>query len=126
MRAITNDVWRFRNVNEFESLYMVICSSYIYLIIDKKIFRSSRPGVFCKKVVLMNFANFTGKHLCESLFLIKLEAWGLQLYLKRDPVQLFSYEFCEISKNTFFKRTPPVAASEYHLSIKNIVKNLRN
>ena len=64
---------------------MVICSSYIYLIIDKKIFRSSRPGVFCKKGVLRNFANFTGKHLCESLFLIKLEARGLQLYLKRDP-----------------------------------------
>ena len=85
MRAITNDVWRFRKVNEFESLYVVICSSYIYLIIDKKIFRSSRPGVFCKKGVLRNFANFTGKHLCESLFLIKLEAGGLQLYLKTDP-----------------------------------------
>ena len=25
--------------------------------------------------------------------------------------QVFSYEFCEISKNTFFHRTPPVAAS---------------
>ena len=26
--------------------------------------------------------------------------------------QVFSYEFCEISKNTFSYRTPPVAASE--------------
>ena len=26
---------------------------------------------------------------------------------------MFSCEFCEISKNTFFYRTPPVAASEY-------------
>ena len=25
------------------------------------------PEVFCKKVVLTNFANFTGKHLCWSL-----------------------------------------------------------
>ena len=25
--------------------------------------------------------------------------------------QVFSCEFCEISKNTFFKRTPPMAAS---------------
>ena len=28
--------------------------------------------VFCKKVVLRNFAKFTGKQLCQSLFLIKL------------------------------------------------------
>ena len=30
-------------------------------------YRSSRPEVFCKKVVLKNFASFTGKHLCQSL-----------------------------------------------------------
>ena len=29
---------------------------------------------------------------------------------------MFSCEFCEISKNTFFQRTPPVAASEWSLS----------
>ena len=27
---------------------------------------------------------------------------------------MFSCEFCEISKKTFFYRTPPVAAFEYH------------
>ena len=32
-------------------------------------FRSSRPEVFYKKDVLENFAKFTGKHLCQSLFL---------------------------------------------------------
>ena len=26
------------------------------------------PEVFCKKDVLRNFAKFTGKHLCQSLF----------------------------------------------------------
>ena len=35
--------------------------------------RSSRPEVFCKKGILRNFAKFTGKHLCQSLFLIKLQ-----------------------------------------------------
>ena len=39
--------------------------------------RSSRPEVFCKKVVLKNFAKFTEKHLCQSLFLIKLQAFTL-------------------------------------------------
>ena len=32
------------------------------------------PEVFCKKCALKSFANFTGKHLCWSLFLIKLQA----------------------------------------------------
>ena len=36
-------------------------------------YRSSRPEVFCKKVVLRNFAEFTRKHLCQRLFLIKLQ-----------------------------------------------------
>ena len=34
--------------------------------------RSSHPGVFCKKGALKNFAKFTGKHLCQSLFLNKV------------------------------------------------------
>ena len=35
--------------------------------------RSSRPVVFCKKVVLRNFAKFTGKHLCQYLFFNKVD-----------------------------------------------------
>ena len=62
-------------------------------------FTSSRPEVFCAKDVLRNCAIFTGKHLCQSLFFDKV-------------AQVFSCEFCEISKNTFSYRTPPVAASE--------------
>ena len=38
--------------------------------------RSSLQEVFYKKCVLRNFAKFTGKRLCQSLFLIK--------FLKRD------------------------------------------
>ena len=54
--------------------------------------RSSRPEVFCRKGVFRNFAKFTEKHLCQSLFLNKVEALA----------QVFSCEFCEIFKNTFF------------------------
>ena len=33
-------------------------------------------------------------------------------FIKKESLaQIFSCEFCEISKNTFFYRTPPVAAS---------------
>ena len=34
--------------------------------------RSSRTEVFCKRVVLRNFAKFTAKHLCQSLFFNKV------------------------------------------------------
>ena len=38
------------------------------------------PEVFCKKDVLRNFAKFTGKHLCQSLFFNKVAGLVLQLY----------------------------------------------
>ena len=63
--------------------------------------RSSHQRCSIRKGVLKNFTKFTGKHLCQSLFLIKLKALGLQLYLKRDSGTGVSCEFCEISKNTF-------------------------
>ena len=40
--------------------------------------------VFCKKCVLKNFTLFTGKHLCWSLFLIKLQSFSPSTLLKRD------------------------------------------
>ena len=55
----------------------------VWILSDK----SSCPEVFCKKGVLRNFAKFTGKHLCQE-------------------------NTCEISKNTYFNRTSPLAASE--------------
>ena len=38
--------------------------------------RSSMPEVFGKKSILRSFAKFTGKHLYQSLFLIKLQAYA--------------------------------------------------
>ena len=44
----------------------------IYLRALHSFFRSSCPGVFCKKGALKNLANFTGKNLCQSLFFNKV------------------------------------------------------
>ena len=77
----------------------------------RKTFRSSCPEAFCKKGVLRNFAKFTGKHLCHSFFCRKV-AKVATLFKKETMAQVFSCEFCEISKNTFSYRTPLVAASE--------------
>ena len=41
---------------------------YVLLIIN----RSGRPKVFYKKAYLGNLSKFTGKYLCQGLFLIKL------------------------------------------------------
>ena len=71
--------------------------------------RSSHPEVFCKKGVLRNFAKFTGKPLCQSLFFNKVPS------KKGTLAQVFSCEFCEISKDTFSYKTPPVAASDYQI-----------
>ena len=63
--------------------------------------QNRRAEVFCKKNVPENFAKFTGKHLCWSLFLTKFQVSGLQ-FAKNTPAQEFFCEFCEIFRNIFF------------------------
>ena len=63
--------------------------------------RSSRPEVFCKKDVLRNFTKFTGKHLCQSLFLLKKRLW----------YRCFPVNFAKFLRTPFFYRTPLVVAS---------------
>ena len=48
---------------------------------NNTVIRSSRAEVFCKKGVLRSFTKFTGKHLCQSFFLITLQASGWWLLL---------------------------------------------
>ena len=65
-----------------------------WLWVISQTFRSSNSEVFCRKgVQAFNFIE------------------------KETLAQVFSCEFCEISKNTFFYRTPPVAASELCLKL---------
>ena len=54
-------------------------------------FQKQPQDAFYKKAALKNFSIFTGKHLCWSLFFIKLQTLGLQLYQKGSPTQAFSY-----------------------------------
>ena len=57
-----------------------------------------------------NYAIFTGKCLCWSLFLIKLQAYN---FIKKEiPTQEFSYEYCKIFKKVLYK-TLPVATFGY-------------
>ena len=67
--------------------------------------RSSCLRSSVKIVLLRSIAKFTGKHLCQRLFLKKVA--GLPSLAK-----VFSCEFYEISKNTFFTEHLRVTTSE--------------
>ena len=64
--------------------------------------RNSHRSCSIRKGVLRNSTKFTGKHLCQSLFLIKLQVSACNFIKKETLAQVFFCEFCEISKNTFF------------------------
>ena len=87
-----------QSVNDFYSLALETGTKTNNLIINSQ---TSHRRCSVRKGVLRKFAKFTGKHLCQSLF-----------NKKETLAQVFSCEFCELSKKTFSYRTPPVAASE--------------
>ena len=69
--------------------------------------------MFCEKDVPRNFAKFTGKHLCQSLFFNKVAVLRPVTLLKKETlVQGFSYEICEFSKNTFSTEHHQTTASD--------------
>ena len=68
-------------------------------------YRSSRPKVFCKKGCLRNFAKFTRKHLCQSLFFNKVA--GLMpatLLKKRVWHRYFLVNFVKFLRTPFSKQ----------------------
>ena len=96
--------------------------------------KQSLGGVLWKGV-LTNFAKFTGKHLCQSLFPVNfyeisiipfiiqhlwwllLNFWNsFQLCYKRTPVQVFSYEFCKTSENNFSVKQSKTISSDLYCS----------
>ena len=61
-----------------------------------------------KKGVFINFEKFTGKQLCQCLFLI------IFFFIKKETLaQVFSCEFREIFKKAFFTEHLRASASEF-------------
>ena len=89
-----------------------------------------------KKVFLEIWQNSQENSSTRASFLIKLQVWGQSLFfnkitgmrpaalLKKPLAQVFSYEFCGISKNTFSYRTLLVAASQHSLRMFLINKKI--
>ena len=77
-------------------------------------------GVLFTKVFLEISQNSQENTGVRVSFLIK--AWACNFIKKETLTQVFSCEFCEISKNTFSYRTPLAAASE----MKSLQGGLQN
>ena len=83
-------------------------------ITDKKVLKKWRINITYfnnKRYYLMAWTKMT------------LPALACNFIKKESLTQVFSCEFCEISKNTFFYGTPPVAASKTKELVEQILFN---
>ena len=65
---------------------VTVLSVIFFLCLSTQSFRSSCPKVFFRKIVPRNFAKFTGKHLCQVSFLIKLSAEACNFIIRETLV----------------------------------------
>ena len=80
--------------------------------------RSSRPDVFCENGVLRNFAKFTGKHLCQSLFFNKvagaatLRSSPPEVFYKRGVLRIFVVNFAKFLRTPFLTEHQRATSSD--------------
>ena len=100
-----NSFFKLAYVNSFNAFKQVIVDTRgnvdeVMRIGNMIIAEAASWSCFCKKGVLKNFAKFTGKHLCQSLFFNKVSGLRLaNLLEKRLWHSCFPVKF---AKNTFF------------------------
>ena len=71
--------------------------------LEMKAWRSSHQRCFLKKGVLINFAKFTGKHLCHSLFFNKVaDLRSADLLKKKLWDRCFPVNFAKFIRTPFF------------------------
>ena len=83
--------------------------------------RSSRRAVVCREGVLKNFAKFTGKHLCQNLFLIKLQG-SATLLKKRFWQDVFLWILRNFQEHLFLLNTRWLLMLEYRLRKKEVIR----
>ena len=88
------------NQNKEKELFLKVTSSWTFSC--NASCRSSRPEEFCKRDIFRSFAKLIGKRMCQSRFFNK----ACNFIKKETKEQVFSFKLCDISKNTFFHRTP--------------------
>ena len=99
LKRFVNVMYSITEFTQFKRKVFIYIISYNIVAIYR---RSSRPEAFCKKSALRKI------YLLLAKFIKKFN------FIKKETLpQLFSCEFCGISKNTFSYRTPLAAASVY-------------
>ena len=70
--------------------------------------------MFYKIDILKNFAKFTGRRLCRSLFLVNLQGsiHPKTLMKEKTPMQMFPDEFSKILKTPFLQNISNYSVSE--------------
>ena len=102
----------------FVQFCLILLPYPIVPLISAILHRSSHQRCSVRKGVLRNFAKFTGKRPCQSLLLNKVGACNS---IKKETLaQVFSYEFCKSSKNTFFTEHLWATASACRASLNNL------
>ena len=94
-------------LNMFLSFCQISCFSFVFQAVARK--------CFVKKAFLEILQNSQENTCARVSFLIKLQAEACNFIKKETLTQVFSSDFCEISKNTFSYRTPLVPASVFEL-----------
>ena len=74
--------------------------------------RNSLPEVFFKVIILRSFAKFTGKNMCQNLFLDEDAGCRSATLLKKRLRQVFFCQCCKMFKNAFFTEHPRETASD--------------
>ena len=96
---IANGFQQFTILPKSSILDVRLFSEYTSEVLVEAVYRS----IFLKKLFLKISQNSV-KNTCASLPVsLKLQGLGLQLYKKETLAQVFSWEFFEISKNTFME-----------------------
>ena len=79
-----------------------------------------------KRSKLKSFKKSTGKQLRHILFFNKVAGLRPSTLLKTGSGTILFCEFCDIFQNTFFPRTPTVAASHVKTNfIQTIIKEVK-
>ena len=104
-QTIINSWKLFPHIIPFIAVCLTIFEYYeglIFIWMYRKRGHKQPPERFCKKKVFLEISqNSQQKTFARVSILIKLQAWGLQLLLKKSLAQVLSCEFFEISKNSF-------------------------
>ena len=99
-------VWKFLFCIQQKVFWVCIFPNFVlvqHIVVQKLVkTKSSHRQCSLRKGFLRNFAEFTGKHLCQCLYFNKVAGLACNLVKIETLAQVFSCEFSKVSKYSFF------------------------